>query len=164
MKEFELIRQWAADRNLIEGSSPTAQMIKLFEEFGELANGLARQNDKTIKDSIGDCVVVLTILMAQTGQVIRKGPNVTMPDQPNLIMLEAGVQVGHLAKSVRAGDNKEAFYVSMVMGVLEVLCNNLKFSFEECVAIAYDEIKDRKGKMLDGVFIKEDEPKTKKKK
>lgn len=39
MKEKELIgkiEQWAEDRNLILGSTPQKQFIKLMEEFGEL--------------------------------------------------------------------------------------------------------------------------------
>ena len=26
---------------------------------------------------------------------------------------------------------------------------------EECLAVAYEDIKDRKGKMIDGIFVKE---------
>lgn len=93
---FELIRGWAADRNLIEGSNPRAQMLKLFEEGGETAGAIARGNRDGVIDGIGDCAVVLTILAAQHGVTI-----------------------------------------------------------EECIAAAWDEIKDRRGKMVDGVFVKE---------
>jgi len=40
MKEFELINKWAQDRNLIKGSNTGAQMLKLYEEFGELTGGI----------------------------------------------------------------------------------------------------------------------------
>jgi hypothetical protein len=36
---FDKIRQWANDRNFIEGSSAQAQTVKLFEEGGELGCG-----------------------------------------------------------------------------------------------------------------------------
>ncbi|MDW0599295.1 MazG-like family protein [Mannheimia haemolytica] len=36
------IEQWAEDRNLINGSTPQKQMLKLMEEFGELCGGIAR--------------------------------------------------------------------------------------------------------------------------
>lgn len=39
--------------------------------------------------------------------------------------------------------------------VLTILSMQLGTSIEECAGIAYDEIKDRKGKMVDGVFVKE---------
>ena len=91
----ELIRQWATDRNL-NTADPNKQILKLGEEFGELCQGLAKNNASQVYDSIGDMYVVMVIL-------------------------------------------------SMQLGV----------SVEECVSYAYDEIKDRRGKMVDGVFIKE---------
>ena len=94
---IQKIEQWAEDRNLIAGATPQAQILKLTEEFGELAAGIARGNRELIMDSIGDCVVVLTILAKQNGMDI-----------------------------------------------------------ENCVASAYEEIKDRKGRMVDGVFVKEE--------
>lgn len=92
----ERIRQWAHDRNLIEGSTVQAQFVKLIEEIGELAEAIAKGKDEQFLDSIGDAFVVLTILAAQKGMDI-----------------------------------------------------------EECIAFAWDEIRDRKGKMVDGVFIRD---------
>lgn len=92
------ILSWADERNLIKGSNPQAQTVKLFEEGGELAGGVARKNMRVVDDSIGDMVVVLVILAAQTG-----------------------------------------------------------LDFRQCVANAYEEIKDRKGRMVDGVFVKDAE-------
>ena len=68
MKEKELIEkieQWAEDRNLILGSTPQKQFIKLMEEFGELCAGIARNDKEKIKDSIGDCFVVVVVLSKQ---------------------------------------------------------------------------------------------------
>ena len=62
MPRFNEIRQWAHDRNLIEGSDRFRQMVKLVEEQGELAAGIAKGNEELVADSIGDMVVVLTIL------------------------------------------------------------------------------------------------------
>jgi NTP pyrophosphatase (non-canonical NTP hydrolase) len=90
------IEQWAKDRNL-HTADPTKQMLKLMEEVGELAQGLAKNRKKAaIKDAIGDAYVVLTILSMQ-----------------------------------------------------------LDIDIEECIEMAYGEIADRKGKMVDGVFVKE---------
>jgi NTP pyrophosphatase (non-canonical NTP hydrolase) len=94
---FTLIRDWAEERNLISGSNSHAQMLKLTEEVGELAAGVARNNKDVIRDSIGDCIVVLTILAAQNGLDVN-----------------------------------------------------------DCIIHSYSEIKNRKGKMVDGVFIKEE--------
>ena len=60
--QFDDIVRWAKDRNILEGSTPQAQMLKLTEEVGELARGVAQGNWDEVYDAIGDCVVVLTIL------------------------------------------------------------------------------------------------------
>lgn len=89
---------WANDRNLIEGSTIDKQFVKLVEEVGELAAGLARGKTDVIDDSLGDIMVIAIIMCAQRGR--------TPPD------------------------------------ILEDVWNI---------------IKDRKGKMVDGVFIKEND-------
>ncbi len=93
---FEKIRTWADERNLIDGATAHAQMLKLTEEVGELAAAIARLDCIEAADAIGDCVVVLTILAAQ-----------------------------------------------------------LDLDIESCIHYAYEEIKDRKGQMVNGVFIRE---------
>lgn len=96
MSRFHEIRQWASDRNLIDGSDRFRQLCKLVEEQGELASGIAKANESLVIDSIGDMVVVLTILAEQSGVDI-----------------------------------------------------------EWCIECAWQEIKDRRGRMVDGVFVKE---------
>ena len=42
--------------------------------------------------------------------------------------------------------------------MLVVMLNIMKrndYTIEECLQIAYNDIKDRKGKMIDGIFVKE---------
>jgi NTP pyrophosphatase (non-canonical NTP hydrolase) len=94
---FGKILEWAEERNLVHGSNMQAQTVKLFEECGELAAGVARKDYDKIVDSIGDAVVVLTILAAQA-----------------------------------------------------------EVPIEECIDLAWEQIRYRKGKMVDGVFIKEE--------
>ena len=73
MRELiQQIEQWAEERNLIQGSTPEKQFIKLMEEFGELCAGISKNNIEMIKDSIGDCFVVLVILNKQVKQPSQK--------------------------------------------------------------------------------------------
>lgn len=41
-----------------------------------------------------------------------------------------------------------------VVVTLVILAQRCGLSFEDCVATAYNEIKNRQGKMIDGVFVK----------
>src|SRR5690625_153723 len=64
------IEQWAIERGLDE-AKPEKQMLKLIEEVGELAEGLAKGDMDLVIDSIGDSYVVLTILAMQMDLDIR---------------------------------------------------------------------------------------------
>lgn len=98
MNRIHDIRMWAYARNLVNGSTAQAQTVKLMEEMGELASGVAKNRPEVIADSIGDCIVVLTIIAEQMG-----------------------------------------------------------FALEACIEDAWEQIKDRKGKMVNGIFIKEED-------
>lgn len=89
------ILKWAKAREL-DKADCKAQMLKMVEELGELAEGIAKDRPEQIKDSLGDVFVVLTILSEQLG-----------------------------------------------------------LELTDCVEYAYNQIKDRKGEMVNGVFVKE---------
>lgn len=64
------IEDWAIVREL-DVADPNKQMLKLMEEIGELAEGLAKDNQADVEDAIGDAYVVLTILSMQLGMDIK---------------------------------------------------------------------------------------------
>ena len=75
---------------------------------------------------------------------------------PNKQMLKLMEETGELASAMaRSNDALTKDAVGDIVVVLTVLCTQLNISVEECIQIAYEEIKDRKGKMVNGVFIKE---------
>ena len=59
---FDNIRDWAYKRGLYDKGDPKTQLIKLYEEAGELAQSTLKQDREGIIDAIGDCIVVLTNL------------------------------------------------------------------------------------------------------
>lgn len=94
---ISLIKEWAKERG-IDKAKPEKQMLKLMEEAGELAEGLAKGNEDEVIDSIGDVFVVLVILSQQ-----------------------------------------------------------LNLDFHSCVEEAYNTIKSRKGKTINGIFVKQED-------
>lgn len=91
------IEMWATERGLDE-AQPEKQVLKLIEEVGELAQGLAKGNVDQVIDGIGDVYVVLTILSMQMDLDVRR-----------------------------------------------------------CIEAAYEEIADRKGRMVNGIYVKEED-------
>ena len=68
---FELIREWANERDLIKKGDSKTQLIKLYEETGELSQSLLKNDKDGIIDAIGDSVVVLTNLAELNGVSIE---------------------------------------------------------------------------------------------
>ena len=63
-------------------------------------------------------------------------------------------EAGELSDSLCKGkDIKDDIGDMMVVLINIMVRNNL--TMDECLSVAYNDIKDRKGKMVDGVFVKE---------
>lgn len=144
------IEQWAEDRNLIEGSTPKKQFIKLMEEFGELCSGVSKNKIDVIKDSIGDCFVVMVILNKQVGKQSR-GMEFFSFGNPDMSDFTIDEIVSDLADYAAHGYERP---FPVVLG-LSNIADVYQLNFEDCIRQAYNEIKDRKGRMVDGVFVKE---------
>lgn len=75
---------------------------------------------------------------------------------PHKQALKLGEEFGELFEGLAKGNEvltKDA--IGDMYVVLTIMSQQLGFDIEECIDIAYDEIKDRKGRMVDGVFVKE---------
>ena len=55
---------------------------------------------------------------------------------------------------VRAMISETTLVICLVV-MINILARN-KLTLEECLEVAYDDIKDRKGRMVDGIFVKEE--------
>lgn len=95
--KIEQVEEWFRVRGL-DKAEPSKQMLKLYEELGELSSGIAKNQPDAIIDGLGDVLVVLIGLSMQLG-----------------------------------------------------------LDLTECLEVAYKEIKDRKGKLVNGIFVKEED-------
>jgi NTP pyrophosphatase (non-canonical NTP hydrolase) len=55
------VEAWAADRDILKHSTPTAQLMKTVSELGELADATLHDDKPDIVDGIGDVLVTLII-------------------------------------------------------------------------------------------------------
>ena len=82
---------------------------------------------------------------------------------PNKQALKLGEEFGELFEGLAKGNlalTKDA--IGDMYVVLTIMSQQLGFTIEECIDVAYDEIKDRRGRMIDGVFVKESDLKEEK--
>lgn len=160
------IEQWAEDRNLINGSTPQKQMLKLMEEFGELCAGVAKNKPEMIKDAIGDCFVVAVILCKQLNSNFLDKIDITEAELYSEFndekynysntteqLLEAIHNLGGNSLSISNNWKIREFYFELFLMNLVLIALFNQLNFKDCVQHAYNQIKDRKGKMVDGVFV-----------
>lgn len=153
------IEQWAEDRNLINGCTPLDQAMKLFSEFGELADAVAKDDLEGIKDGIGDVFVVMTIMCKQVKH--NDIASTMLADVSGISLkrhvVELGLALNQLAYN---GDCNKSIHedLSVALSCLVEIAKHNKLTIEQCVEHAYNEIKDRKGIMHNGTFIKESDP------
>jgi NTP pyrophosphatase (non-canonical NTP hydrolase) len=65
-------------------------------------------------------------------------------------------ELGELSDNVCKGNDIRDDIGDMLVVMINILARN-KLTLEECLEVAYDDIKDRKGRMVDGIFIKEEQ-------
>lgn len=65
-------------------------------------------------------------------------------------------EVGELATSINKGYEAEQIdAIGDIYVVLTILAQQMGLKIEKCVELAYNEIKNRKGKLVNGIFVKE---------
>ena len=141
LKEYQnLILGWARDRNITGEECISMQKLKLIEEVGDIANAIVKNKKEEQADGIGDAFVVLTILAEQNEEEFE-----TIDIHSNFVDTE----LADLLSMIIYNEHNVDF------GVFLELCKKLELDILYCVSQAWNEIKDRKGKTKNGVFLKD---------
>ena len=154
----EKVQQWFIDRNLHE-ANPVKQFLKLMEESGELFEGIAKDKPELIFDALGDIQVV----MIGFEQQIKNGTQISA-NQQELELLLMVSSLGNIAQKLYShvchNETQTPLIKSDLMfldSVISTISLYNETTAEKCLDGAYEVIKDRKGKMIDGVFVKEED-------
>ena len=138
------IRQWARDRNLIEGSTPAAQFTKLVEEMGELSDDPL--------GGIGDSLVVMCIICAMKNIKLEDLMAVEFDDKSTFPLKALGYLAADIAR------NRDITQSMMNLKyTMHNYCWFYRVKVVDALAQAWNEIKDRKGKMINGTFVKSED-------
>nr|DAP64173.1 MAG TPA: NTP-PPase-like protein [Caudoviricetes sp.] len=168
---FGRIRQWASDRNLIKGADSKSQFLKLQSEKGELSAAIVSADKDEIIDGIGDAAVVLTIIAAQNGIELdnshihseMKYFNGIVERFPHFVseFLTLDAQIGKLGDAIAKGQDVRPYIegaIDQLNFIAQMYHSQMGVSaaqaFPHALDRAYDDIKDRKGVMYNGVFVK----------
>ena len=150
---IEKVRTWSVERGL-DTANPTKQRLKLWEEFGELNAAIARDDRAGAIDAIGDMLVVMIIYCQQSKCYLDE---LFVPYEVNVnhwhevdiykIIDFAGMEIFKTRESICA--------IKDITTSLSGVAYKLNTSLERCLQSAYNEIKDRRGEMINGIFVKE---------
>jgi hypothetical protein len=144
----EKLNTWFKQRNM-QSLDPKNQLLKTFEEYGELIEGVETCNIDEVSDAIGDIYVCLIGLQMQlkyelwTNSEYKRSNGLTPLIQ----------QLCSLSAQLLRGGNIE-IGITLAFGYLEGVASKYNMDLEDCVAGAWDEIKDRKGLVINGIYIK----------
>lgn len=161
MNTLDKVKQWFIDRDLENGGRLDKQSLKLSEEFGELCSGYLKKNEQLTKDSIGDCAVVivgLALLIKVDVQEIFDDSIVIFKEDVSDYFKDLNKNISCFQRSYSWEEKYMCkMYLSFSIDSLKSISNALDYDFEECFELAYQEIKDRKGRWIDGSFVKEED-------
>ena len=160
LNDFEpLIHAWAERKGLLN-STPKDQFAKLIEEYGEACEAINYHDPLGIKDGLGDCTVVLTIICKLCGYSLvelscKLGDAAVIYD-PEKSARSYNIYLGKIASNICRA--KPALDIATSCAVfynqLYNLARGCGQDIGECVEYAYNEIKNREGRVVDGVLIK----------
>ncbi|TDS14771.1 nucleoside triphosphate pyrophosphohydrolase family protein [Sphingobacterium paludis] len=150
MKELnENIITWAQDKGIFDSSSPLKQLTKTFEEVTELVTALVQKNEEEIVDAIGDVNVTLVILKKLAESTKESGD---LANSKIFILINWIVEIFK-----KICQNKDVTIdVVRAQEMLHRVAQENNQTIESCTQSAYNVIAKRTGKMVDGVFVKDD--------
>lgn len=164
---IKLIEQWAIDRELDKSGTVEGQLIKTTEEVAELIIGISKDDIDLIKDSVGDVFVTLVIGNMLTN--LKEHPYDNPIAFEDMLKYHGGLQ----SKSISNKYNIIKCIVNDLASIIEDDCykvgisdlwmdlNGVCLMYNllpiDCIESAYKEISYRKGKVINGSFVKSED-------
>ena len=154
------IEQWAIDREIHKKGTVEGQSIKTAEEIAELIKGISKDNIDLIKDSIGDVFVTLVVgNMLDENIYLEECYNEAKIDLKIYSKYDKKEGINHLALSITDIITRGYYENTLYFGLINLLMivDMYNLDFKDCVESAYKEIANRKGKMINGTFVKSED-------
>ena len=164
-----LIHQWAKERGIFDNSTPFHQLLKTHEEVGELIKACYDDDLPAIQDAIGDVMVTLInycyFKNENFNNVFLYGLSLSPIIEDTCFKQSFSVNITLIelfkfeCNETKYNDDVDFVYQAMIYfakdlnGFTKLLKGT---TLEDCLNIAYNEIKNRKGRMINGKFIKDE--------
>lgn len=170
MKYEELVQKvqkWGDEKGFIEYENRFQQLAKLDEETGELLEAVGQKIPEMVEDAAGDIQVVLILLCDMVDiDYIEMFDNCFCKYKIHKefrcynieeCILEIAVSKGRLSEKILKNDiNSLAYYMESFLFHILLIANFFGVN-EFSLKTAWDEIKNREGKVIDGSFVKQED-------
>jgi NTP pyrophosphatase (non-canonical NTP hydrolase) len=157
------VQQWATERGIYEHSTATAQALKAVSEVGELADAVIKNDSDALIDAIGDVAVCLVNVVRMERAALSYGYIFNNDPLGEAMTIEKATAflsyaVANVCYSVGRGEGSHP--VDEVLDCsfygLYSLSRLAGLDFVQCCESAWNEIKNRTGRMVPGgAFVKE---------
>lgn len=149
MSKIETLAQcvigWADSKGILTKESAPRQFLKIIEESGETCQAILKNDKAKIIDGIGDMAVTIIIYSEQIDTRIDYHALFY-----NFRKRSHNEIISSILSYVIEGHPKYAF------ATLHELAETFGLSLDECLEAAWNEIKDRTGKTVNGIFVKDE--------
>jgi hypothetical protein len=161
-----LIHKWAEEREIFDKSTPFYQLINANKEVGELIKVCYDYEKKAIQEATGNAMIFLInyckFINEDVLLYIETATEILPCKKRNITFLAVDVN-SHLSLILsKFSYKKNGIKIPDLEDMLD-LFNSLhnialleSTTLEECLNIAYNEIKNRTGKIINGKFIKDE--------
>ena len=162
-----LIQEWAKEREIYKQLTPFDELLKTNEEVGELIKACYDSDRIGIRDAIGDTLVTLinycyfrkenfnTIFINSLSLKHNTYEDcVSLALSANKLLIELLNSEYRMSKHNYTGN-----YYTHILYIVKYLNNIAELEstiLEACLNFAYNEIKDRTGRIINGKFIKDE--------
>ena len=138
MKKLQTqIIEWAKSKGI---NNPVTQQLKVIEELGEMSKELLEGDKEKFKMEIGDVSVTIIIFYWQNKERLSL-------KNYDLFGMPQDVAISYTLKALYEYDR-------YILCYLNAICKLQGTTIEECTQMAYNKIKNRQGKTINGTFVK----------
>ena len=161
-----LIHQWAKEREIYVQLTPFDELLKTHEEVGELIKACYDNDKPAIQDAIGDVMITMInycyFIELDAIEYIKQAVDLSVTGYYTIsYVMNAHNALGRLISLYVWNEGKEiskpsGLRIFSILHYLNGIAHLEGTTLEECLNIAYNEIKNRKGKIINGKFIKDE--------
>jgi NTP pyrophosphatase (non-canonical NTP hydrolase) len=153
MTHIERVHEWAQARGLYDTDDSSVQFGKAVGELGELIIALANDDIEGIKDGIGDvrvCLINFCKIVDVPFSIWKRSHQAI-----DTVVIDLLNAFEKLSEANAYSPHQTYLNVEAINAILNDIAHHYGLTLEECDNHAWDQIKDRTGKTINGEFIKD---------